>query len=79
MCLPGAIAKTRHIVMHDGHKWEIDVFGGDNAGLVMAELELASAAETFTPPAWLGAEVTGDHRYSNAQLAATPFKSWPKA
>lgn len=79
LCLPGAIAKTRHIVMHDGHKWEIDVFAGDNAGLVMAELELKTAAEAFTRPAWLGTEVTGDHRYSNAALAATPFKSWPKA
>lgn len=78
LCLPGAIVKTRHIVMHDGKRWEIDVFHGDNTGLVMAELELKSADETFTAPPWLGAEVTSDRRYANAALAEKPFKNWDK-
>ena len=78
LCLPGAIVKTRHIVMHDGNRWEIDVFHGDNAGLVMAELELSSATQSFSIPAWLGAEVTQDRRYANAALAEKPYKTWDK-
>ena len=76
LCLPGAIVKTRHIVMHDGNTWEIDVFQGDNAGLIVAEIELASAAQAVTLPAWIGQEVTGQVRYSNAQLAQNPYKLW---
>ncbi len=78
LCLPGAIVKTRHIVMHDGNKWEIDVFHGDNTGLVMAEIELSDAHESFATPAWLGSEVTADRRYANAALAQNPYKTWDK-
>jgi CYTH domain-containing protein len=78
LCLPGAVEKTRHLVRHDGHTWEIDVFHGDNDGLVMAEIELSSATESFTPPPWLGAEVTRDRRYANAALAEKPFRQWDR-
>src|SRR5690606_15963734 len=54
----GLIDKRRHYVEHDGHLWEVDEFLGDNAGLVVAELELESADEAFTKPDWIGAEVT---------------------
>lgn len=69
LCLPGTIAKTRHIVMHDGHRWEVDVFHGAHTGLVLAEIELSSPTERITIPPWAGQEVTGDPRYSNAALA----------
>lgn len=78
ICLPGAIVKTRHIVMHDGNRWEIDVFAGDNSGLIMAEIELASADQAIALPTWIGQEVTADRRYANAALAEKPFKTWDK-
>lgn len=56
--------------------FEVDEFHGDNEGLVMAEIELGTADETFEKPAWLGQEVTGDKRYYNAQLSRHPFKAW---
>lgn len=79
LCLPGAIEKTRHHVVHQGHTWEVDVFHGDNAGLTLAEIELTASGETFAAPAWLGAEVTADHRYKNASLSKNPYKTWAKS
>lgn len=76
LCDGPLVDKTRHLVEVAGHLWEVDEFHGDNAGLVLAEIELDSEGETFERPAWLGAEVTGDGRYVNANLAAHPFKSW---
>ncbi len=76
VCVDGRIEKTRHLVLCAGHTWEVDVFAGDNRGLVMAELELTTSDEAFTPPPWLGEEVTGDLRYSNAELARNPFSRW---
>lgn len=70
------IDKVRHVVSHGGHDWEIDVFAGDNAGLVVAEVELASAGQYVAMPAWIGPEVTHDRRYYNASLVLRPFKSW---
>lgn len=78
LCLPGTIDKTRHIVNHEGNKWEVDVFHGANEGLVMAELELRSADETFDKPEWLGQEVTADHRYKNTCLSERPFSTWSR-
>lgn len=75
-CLPGTIEKVRHEVMFGGKKWEIDVFAGDNKGLIMAEIELTHADEPFTRPSWLGEEVTHDHRYKNAMLSEKPFTKW---
>ena len=77
LCEPGAIDKTRYLVpAADGHVWEVDEFHGDNAGLVVAEIELGSEDEPFERPAWLGAEVTGDRRYYNSSLTHCPYKDW---
>lgn len=70
------IEKIRHYVPHQGHLWEIDEFMGDNAGLIVAEIELAHADETFTHPAWLGQEVTLDVRYYNTSLSLHPYNTW---
>ena len=70
------IEKTRYYVPVGKHTWEIDVFTGDNAGLVVAEIELQHNEESFDKPAWLGPEVTDDERYYNAALARHPFSLW---
>lgn len=70
------IDKVRHLVEVDGHTWEVDVFGGENAGLVMAELELQDADEQFTLPDWAGLDVSDDDRYYNVNLATHPFSQW---
>jgi CYTH domain-containing protein len=57
-------------------KWELDIFEGDNAGLVVAELEMPSEDYAFEPPAWLGEDVTRDPAYKNAALAQHPYKDW---
>jgi adenylate cyclase len=76
----GAIVeKWRHIVPHAGHDWEIDEFLGDNAGLVIAEIELESEDEGFARPEWLGDEVTHDPRFYNFRLATHPFARWTVA
>ena len=72
------ISKVRHIVPIDGLNWEIDVFDGENAGLVIAEIELDRPDRSFERPDWLGDEVTGDRRYYNADLAKTPYKNWTR-
>ena len=72
------VEKTRYYVPQGGHTWEIDVFKGDNAGLIVAEIELARADEPFERPAWLGEEVSEDPRYYNVCLARNPFKNWKK-
>ncbi len=77
LCLPSVIEKTRHLVRHGGHHWEIDVFHGENEGLVIAEVELSDASEEPEIPGWLGEEVSLDPRYFNSNLAATPFTRWP--
>ena len=70
------IAKTRHEVRIGADLWEVDVFAGDNAGLVVAEIELTRPDASFGRPDWLGAEVTEDPRYYNSALVARPFKDW---
>ncbi|WP_369914225.1 CYTH domain-containing protein [Xanthomonas sp. NCPPB 3005] len=77
LCVGGLIDKRRHLVQHQGHLWEVDEFLGDNAGLVVAEIELQSADEAFAKPDWIGAEVTDDARYYNLALASHPFSEWP--
>lgn len=72
------ISKVRHIVPIDGLSWEIDVFDGENAGLVIAEIELDRPDRNFARPEWLGEEVTGDRRFYNADLATRPYKSWTR-
>lgn len=73
---PGMIDKTRYLVPAGKHIFEVDEFYGDNAGLVIAEIELFDENETFQKPAWLGEEVTGDLRYYNAMLTRNPYKKW---
>ena len=70
------ISKTRHIVRNGGLNWEIDVFDGDNNGLVIAEIELDRADRPIELPHWIGEEVTDDRRFYNADLAKYPFSAW---
>ena len=76
LCAGPLIDKLRYHVQHGGHWWEIDVFEGDNSGLVVAEIELGSEDEIFARPDWLGREVSHDARYYNVCLAQHPFKHW---
>ena len=73
---PGVIDKTRWLVASGEHTWEVDEFHGDNAGLVVAEIELQREDEAFDKPAWLGREVTGDRRYYNSSLIKNPYRNW---
>jgi adenylate cyclase len=70
------IDKTRHLVRIGRHTWEIDEFHADNAGLVVAEIELDHADEAFDRPEWLGEEVSTDTRYYNSSLSERPYNSW---
>lgn len=76
LCDGPLVEKTRHVLAHEGTVWEVDVFAGDNAGLVVAEVELGSEDQTFVRPDWLGEEVTQDPRYFNSNLAGHPFTKW---
>lgn len=76
LCVGGQVEKRRHYVPHAGHLWEVDEFIGDNAGLVVAEIELDAVDEAFARPDWLGEEVTERPRYYNLALAARPFSQW---
>lgn len=76
LCDKPLIEKTRYYVEDAGHTWEVDVFAGDNAGLIVAELELPSADTPFNQPAWLGEEVSHDPRYYNVMLVKHPYKDW---
>lgn len=70
------IDKTRFYIPHGSHVFEVDEFYGDNAGLVMAEIELKNEAEHFEKPDWIGEEVTGQSKYYNANLIQHPFTKW---
>lgn len=87
MCSKPQIEKTRYVIENvkgelpdgtpiEGLHWEVDVFSGDNEGLVVAEIEVPCEEAQFEHPAWLGEEVTGDHRYYNSALCKHPFKKW---
>ncbi|MGB5640624.1 MAG: CYTH domain-containing protein [Sedimenticolaceae bacterium] len=76
VALKPLIDKTRHHVVRGNHLWEIDEFYGDNAGLVVAEIELGDADEDFDRPAWLGEEVSLDQRYYNSNLSELPYTKW---
>lgn len=73
LCEGAVIEKVRHRIEHADHTWEVDVFSGPNAGLVVAEIELGAEDEPFERPAWLGEEVSGDPRYANAYLSLHPY------
>jgi adenylate cyclase len=70
------IEKKRYKILVGGLTWEVDEFLGDNAGLIVAEVELKSEDQAFDRPSWLGQEVTGDPRYYNANLIKKPFTRW---
>src|SRR5262249_14408247 len=76
LCAGHLIDKVRHRVDVGGRLWEVDVFEDENAGLVIAEVELGSEGEAPVMPDWAGREVTDDGRYYNAALARLPFTRW---
>ena len=76
LCVGGMVHKRRHLVQVGLHLWEVDEFLGDNAGLVVAEIELDAADEVFVKPDWAAAEVTDQPRYFNVALADHPYCRW---
>jgi len=76
LCEKEVIEKERYLVRSNEHVFEVDVFLGVNAGLIVAEIELSAENEVFAKPTWLGKEVTGDVRYYNASLSKTPYTNW---
>jgi adenylate cyclase len=79
LCLRPLIEKRRYRIRHGGMTWEIDEFLGENAGLVVAEIELETVQQPFDKPSWVGEEVTSDPRYYNANLVTRPYTTWEKA
>jgi len=69
---PNVVEKTRYLVPHGGLTWEVDVFAGAHAGLVLAEVELQAVDQAIAMPDWAGPEVSHDDRYANASLARAP-------
>lgn len=76
LCNKPLIEKTRYHVVTNGNLWEVDVFEGDNEGLIVAEIELENEAQEIILPNWIGEEVSHQNRYFNSQLSHTPFKNW---
>ena len=76
LCSGPLIEKTRYRIPQENRTWEIDVFEGDNDGLIIAEIELTSEDDYFVKPQWLGEEVSGDSRYYNSNLATHPYVNW---
>ncbi len=76
LCTHPLIEKTRYKESVGDRSWEVDVFHGDNEGLVLAEIEIPHEHESFSTPPWLGPEVSSDRRYYNSNLAEKPFTTW---
>jgi adenylate cyclase len=76
LCERPLIEKFRSRIEYQGHVWEVDEFLGENAGLVVAEIELGAPDEAFARPGWIGEEVTGDPRYYNSSLIRLPYSQW---
>lgn len=76
LCDKSFIDKTRHYVEYAGHTWEIDEFHGDNAGLLVAEIELGAVDEVFERPEWVGDDVSHESKYYNSCLVKNPFSQW---
>ena len=76
LCQKPVIDKTRYLINHENHTWEVDIFYGDNEGLVVAEVELSSEDEHINLPSWVKEEVSHDDRYFNSNLMKLPFKDW---
>ena len=79
LCLRPLIEKIRYRLPIGSVVWEIDEFTGENAGLIVAEVELASEDQPFEKPSWLGREVSGEARYYNASLVKNPYSHWPRS
>ncbi len=76
LCEKPIIEKKRYKIAHGGLHWEVDEFFGDNAGLIVAEVELSSEDQAFEKPAWIAEEVTADPRYFNSNLISHPYSAW---
>ena len=76
LCEGPIVEKNRRVIHHNGLKWEIDEFLGDNEGLVVAEIELKTENHSIDLPEWVGTEITGDARYFNSNLSKNPYKVW---
>ncbi|MHC4856906.1 MAG: CYTH domain-containing protein [Planctomycetota bacterium] len=76
MCQKPFIDKTRYEISVGKHNWEIDIFHGENKGLVIAEIELSEESDKFDLPGWVGEEVTNDPRYYNLNLLLNPYRKW---
>jgi adenylate cyclase len=76
LCQPPLIQKYRYRIPQDDVVWEVDEFLADNAGLILAEVELQTPEQAITLPPWIGPEVSGDPRYFNSNLARHPFQQW---
>ena len=76
LCDGPSVEKHRRVIIYGGLNWEVDEFLGDNAGLVVAEVELDSEEQEIALPEWVGVEVTGDARYFNSSLSRNPYNSW---
>ena len=76
LCEPSIIVKRRYILNFEDSIWEVDIFEGDNEGLIVAEIDLKSEDEHFNKPDWLGEEVSFDKKYYNSNLSKFPYKLW---
>ncbi len=76
LCPQPQIEKIRYRLEFAGLTWDVDVFRGDNDGLVIAEVELEGSDQNIELPPWVGREVTGDKRFFNAYLTKHPFQTW---
>jgi len=76
LCLRPLVEKTRTRISIGDLVWEVDEFAGENAGLIIAEVELQSSDQQITVPPWAGREVTGDMRFYNSNLSQNPFSRW---
>lgn len=75
-CDGKVVKKIRYEVTFGNHLWEVDVFEGENSGLIIAEIELSHSEESFEKPQWLEKEVSGDKQYFNSYLLDIPYNSW---
>ncbi|WP_271273889.1 CYTH domain-containing protein [Aliamphritea hakodatensis] len=76
LCNGQSVDKIRYLIDHAGHTWEVDIFSGNNQGLIVAEVELDSENESVALPDWVREEVTGDPRYYNSSLISHPYSGW---
>ncbi|WP_299872959.1 CYTH domain-containing protein [uncultured Cocleimonas sp.] len=76
LCSGGVVDKTRYEIIHEKHTWEIDIFHGQNEGLVVAEVEVQSESESVSLPKWIVKEVTGESKYFNVSLLNNPYSQW---